>query len=175
MDRVWTFCRFLASVANYYITPTPPDFEVVYAECKGEDITSKLITWLAYSASYDKPWDINDRLVMHYKYKGTGPYIIYYNKDDEFTFPPSNISSTKASETCLVSVEVIVASSPMAKDDSIDITETGEMFAGPDCLWHGRLQQGTLDLKMLYPDIKIGDEIVISFADEENEIRLKMS
>jgi hypothetical protein len=175
MGKLWTYCRFLGSIASYYITPTPPDFELVKAECDDEDVTAKLITWIAYgSPPSTKPWPTKSRLVLQYKYKGAGPYLIYFDDGEDFVFPPRNVEETKPLEFCLVSVEV----NKKDEEEPLDITDRGQMFAGPDGKWDDRLKRGeeeresSIDLKLLYPDIEEGDEIVISFANGD-EIQIK--
>ena len=166
MDRVWTLCRFIGSVAYYYITPTPPDFELVYAERDGKDITPETIARLAYQHNQVPKEKEESRLLLHYKYKGAGPFAIYFDKGEVFEFPPPRIEPSKPIEFCLVSVEV----------GEKDITETAGIFAGPDGRWDGRLpkregKKSQIDPKLLYPDLEQGESILISFANGD-EIQL---
>lgn len=178
MDQLWTLCRFLGSVASYYITPTPPDFEITRAEANGTDVTPQLLSWMAMQRpDYNVPWEESDTLVVEYRYKGAGPFIIYFDKGEEFAFPPGDAALPKPLEYCLVSVEV----EREGKEESIDISERGFLFAGPSGRWDDRLPprdglpndrtRKLLDLKLLYPDIREGDLVIISFANGD-EIQL---
>ena len=163
MDSVWQLCRFLGSVASYYITPTPPDFELVRAEGdEKRDLTPQLITWLAVSlyseTEMKKPWQDDERLLLYYRYRGAGPFAVYFDKGDAFVYPPA-VEEVKPVELCLVSAEVERAG------EIIDLLEEATAFSGPDGRWNGRLKQGGFDVKMLYPDMKEGDKVVLSFAD----------
>ena len=179
MDKLWTACRFLGSVASYYITPTPPDFEITHAETEGIDITPGLLVWLALQRPEDgKPWNASDRLVVQYRYKGSGPYLIYFEPGEEFVYPPVDAALQKPLEYCLVSVEV---SGNGDGDEPLDISERGNMFAGPSGRWDGRLppragltsvvKDKGLDLRLLHPNISEGTSVFISFANGD-EIEL---
>lgn len=185
MDKLLTLCRFIGSVASYYITPIPPDFEIIGAEAGGTDITPELLSWLALQRPENsKPWGDADRLVIQYKYKGNGPFLIYFEPEEEFVFPPEDASKAKPIEYCLVSAE-LERKDKGEEEEPLDISERGNMFAGPSGRWDGRLQprdglptttteakrKKELDLKLLYPDIKEGDTVIISFANGD-EIQL---
>jgi hypothetical protein len=168
MDHLWTLCRFLGSVASYYITPIPPDFELVRAEGSGKkgadlsekrDLTPQMLVWLAYYPNGgERPWDDDERLLLYYKHKGAGPFIIYFDAGDTFSYPPV-VEEVKPVEFCIVSAEL------QRGEDVVDLTEEAATFSGPDGRWHGRLKQGTFDVRLLYSDIKEGETVVLSFAD----------
>jgi hypothetical protein len=187
MDKLWTAARFVASVAMYYVTPTPPDFVLTEAASwtaatGEEDATVQVIAWLATSktgivvdteAKRPKCAD-GKRLVVRYQYRGAGPYACYYEADDAVEFPP--ISKLAASEDdptkivkCLgdcVSVAEVVRGEE--EEEVADITAAATAFAGPDGKWHGRsLEDKTMDPLMLYKDLKTGDTISVSFAGGE--------
>jgi hypothetical protein len=185
IGSLWTLVRFIGSVAVYYVTPTPPDFVVVYAESHGDDITPDVLSWFAVCYVKDttdttskRPWK---DLIIHYKYKGRGPYIVYYDTDDT-PFPPKSLVGkediTKLVENCIISAELSSPSSSLTSTttEPLDITERAEMFAGPDGLWDGRLDRekpswDRLDPLIFYPQIKKGDIATISFANGD-EIQL---
>jgi hypothetical protein len=181
MDRLWTVCRFIGSVARYYIIPTPSDFELTRAECGEVDITPELMSWMALQRPEDgKPWKDEKRLIVEYKYKGEGPYLVYFDKGDPFVFPPADVDLPKTLHHCIVSVEVERLDSDSKEDEEEpeDITARGTMLAGPNGRWDNRLMIETetetdrkLDIKLLCPDMKEGDSIIISLADGD-EIRL---
>ena len=154
MDKFWTLCRFVGSVAVYYITPTPPDFELTQADCDNIDITPKVLAWLAMPLT-EKSWPPDKRLVLHYKYKGRGPFITYFDPEEPVVFPPPDIEAIKSVENCLVSAEITVG------EDIIDITERAEMLAGPDGRWHGK----TLDKAMLLEERPADSVVTLLFAD----------
>ena len=166
MDKLWTVCRFLGSIAKYYVTPTPPDFEIVAVESDGEDITPGFITWLAFEWAADKTWEAGKRFLITYKHKGKGPYQIYFDEGEEITYPPV-ITEIKPVDLCIISAEVLIEDA----EDALDITERAEMLAGPDGKFNGR-NVVSLDPRLLYSEFKKGDVIVISYVNGD-EIHIK--
>lgn len=164
MDGLWTMCRFVGSVARYYMTPTPPDYQVVSAECDGSDVTPDVISWLAVSgyAHCEQTWPKDKRLVLTYRKKGNGPFVLYFDAGESLVFPPVTSDEAPSLSQCVVSVEVIRS----GEDEPTDITDRGLMLAGPDGRWDGRLElPRRLDPRVLYPEAQDGDEIAIYFAD----------
>lgn len=161
MDKLWRLCRFVGSVATYYISPTPPDFELTHAESFNIDITTKLMAWLVAPDASDQPWPIDKRLLLEYKYKGKGPFLIYFEPGEQFRFPPA-VDAVTSLENCLVSVEV--SYNDKEDDEPLDITKRAEMLAGPDCRWHGRPFE-TIDKKLfLFKEEEEGAVITFVFA-----------
>jgi hypothetical protein len=178
MEKVWSLCRFLGSVAYYYVAPTPPEYEIIRAHrCPNdgsdeEDITPKLLAWMAYASDdVPAPWGA-DRLLIEYKFKGDGPYAVYCDDKDQFVFPPEN-AGVKPVELCVISADVLYSD----EEDEDDATDRAAMFAGPDGRWDGRLSLPGIDMKkskfdpklLLPPHDRRGKaDITISFANGDD-------
>ena len=193
MYRLWSLCRFFGSVAAYYVNPTPPDFQVEQAECDGQDATADLLARLA--VLYCQPdvstvWSDSKRLLVRYKYRGAGPFVVYFDAKEKLEFPPLSkldepskdasgqpLGIVKGVDSCVVSAE-IMRSVPDSEEKTMaaDVSSIADMLAGPDGKWHKRLDVeakswGTLDPLVVYPSMLKGDALVLSFASGE-EIEL---
>lgn len=182
MDKLKTAVRFIASVAIYYIRPTPPDFVLSEAsswtaEAGAIDETAQVIAWLAAvktgAASTDEATRpkcaFGKRLVVRYQYRGAGPYACYFNADEKVEFPPlSKLVSAEGDATKIIKGLgdcVSVAEIVRDEEEVADVTATATAFAGPDGKWHSRsLENKTMDPLMLYKDLKTGDKISVMYA-----------
>lgn len=185
MDKLRTAARFVASVAMYYITPTPPDFVLTEAATwtadAGEaDETAEVIAWLATSkmglgddAAATRPKCAEGkRLVVRYRYRGAGPYACYFEHGEAVEFPPlSKLSADKDDPTKIVKCIgdcVSFAEIARGEEEVADVTAKASAFAGPDGKWHGRsLEDKSMDPLMLYKELKAGDTISVSYAGGE--------
>ncbi len=142
--------------------PRPAEFELVRARLTthDEDVTPAIIGWLAFGSGQ---WEgVDDRTVIEYRYRGTGPFAIYFDPGETPIFPPLTVDGIKAVDDVVIMAE--------SNKDEIDVTDAVNMFGGPDGKFGGRLDDsglswGTFDPKLLHPSLEKGDSITISYAN----------
>ena len=165
--KLWSLCRFVGSVALYYVTPTPLDFELISATCEDEDITPDVISWLVSRTGMCPGSD--RRVLIEYRYKGRGPYLTF-DLIGGVVFPPENIGDNLDVDDCIVSAEVLPHNPAVTVPREEDVLKRVVSLAGPDGKWAGLIDRangtlGTFPPELIYPEFTQGDSIVITFVN----------
>lgn len=167
MDKFYTVCRFVAAVLTTTARSMRPDCILTSAEFRkpsgAVDATSLLVGRLAVGGGKvvnDAEW----RLVVWYTYRGQGPFALYVEPAGTLTFPPE-----QARDLVPPGEQIIMAERRRPNDEETeDVTELLCPFAGPDGLFHGRIDfaagKGDFDMKVIFPDWEDGDQLELTMA-----------
>ncbi len=171
MDVVRLLYRYVTAVAVAYLAPDPLEDELVAAHLTpgDDDVMHLVVGWLAAKSAGLTPkpaWALDKRLVLEYKFKGNGPYAIYFEPGEEAVFPPPH------AETMGVDDVIVMAESPRE-----DVTDIVKKYAGPDGKFGGRIDRkdasaNKFDLRIFDPLLEKDEVVTISYADG-SEISLK--
>lgn len=144
--------RYVSAVVSSIVARWQPEFVLETATCNGNDITNDVILFLAGSLT-ESEYLTNELVIITYRYKGMGPFSMYFDRGTAITFPPPLTEAIVPLEDTIVVAEI----------DGEDFTEQLQSFSGPFGDFYG-MDISDFNIEAIFPN-RTYEEITIIYGD----------